>query len=390
MIEAEQLWREIVDWWTANGAGAALRAKRPGATKRAITSAEKRLGHALPGDLAAILLRCDGGPSFDGYDLLSLADIVDTWSTWGALLADGKLKGRPIADPGALRRWWSPAWLPFAKDACGNLECIDLGTARPRRIRLEVQDAQGAYALAGSFTSWLRTYRDRLRSGELAVDAEGFVSEKPVLPAVIDEGPKRPELAGKDLARVHAALKRDDPEGVLAVLDGKKLGPDVSLEYDRSLLGAAAEQRRTKVLRALLDRGADIDAADDNGRTPLFWAAWGPKSDPALVKLLLARGADPNRRTKYDGTPLHSAIIWEDAEVVAAMIAAGADPSVPDASGRAARASAAGKKWLLDALGGHASPTVEHVRTAPPNKPIRGGRAATSTGRSHRKLVSKE
>jgi cell wall assembly regulator SMI1 len=368
VTEADQVWLEIVAWWTANGASAELRAKRPGAKRRAIASAEKRLGRALPGDLAAVLHRCDGGPSFDGYELLSLVDIVDTWSTWGALLAEGKLKGRSIADPRALRKWWSPEWVPFARDSCGNLECIDPGTAKPRRIRLEVQDAQGAYALAGSFTRWLRGYLDRLKSGELVVDAEGFVSEKTVLPDVIDKGPTRPALTGKDLATVHKALKKDDPERVLAVLDTRKLGPDIDLEYNRSLLGVAAEERRTKVLLALLDRGADIDAADDNGRSALFWAAWGPKSDLALVRLLLERGANPNRRTAFDGTPLHSAIMWEDPEVVTAMIRAGADPSVPDASGQTARAAAAGKKSLLDALGGRAGPTGGHVRIVPPNE----------------------
>lgn len=365
--ETERIWREIVGWWAANGANE-LRAKRPGATKRAIVAAEKRLGCALPGDLAAVLHECDGGPSFEGYELLSLADIVATWSTWCALLAGGGLKQRPIADPRALRKWWSAAWVPFARDSCGNLECIDIGTVKPRRIRLEVQDGQGAFALAGSFTRWLRDYLDRLKVGALVVDTEGFVNEKTVLPDAVDKGPARPELTGKDLANVHAALKKDDPERVLALLDSRKLGPDVDLEYNRSLLGIAAEQRRTKVLRALLERGADIDAADDNGRSALFWAAWGPKSDLALVKLLLERGANPNRRTAFDGTPLHSAIMWEDAEVVAAMVRAGADPSAADASGQSARAAAAGKKSLLDALGGGVTPTGEPVRIVPPKK----------------------
>jgi outer membrane protein assembly factor BamB len=44
---------------------------------------------------------------------------------------------------------------------------------------------------------------------------------------------------------------------------------------------------------ALLDRGADVNASNDQGLTPLFVAA--DRANVALVRLLLARGADPER-----------------------------------------------------------------------------------------------
>ncbi|MFO0547305.1 MAG: ankyrin repeat domain-containing protein [Polyangiaceae bacterium] len=352
MNEAERLWRDIVAWWKANDASAELGAIRRGATKRALEAASAKLGRALPDDLAAVLRACDGGPSFDGYELLSVTEIVETWSRWCTLLAEGALK-RPIADPKALKRWWSPAWLPFAKDSAGNLVCIDLGAAKPRSIQLEVQDGQGAFTRPGGFTRWLSTYQKRLESGELAVDAEGFVREKTVEPAVIALDSPRPELTGAALTSMRAALAKDDAKAVLATLERAKLGPDVSLEYGRSLLGVAAEGRREAVVLALLERGATVDATDDNGRTPLFWAAWGPTPNLGLVQLLLDRGADPNRRTRFDGTPLHSAVMWEDAEVVAALVRAGADPEEKEASGRSARRAAGKSKALLAALGPH-------------------------------------
>jgi ankyrin repeat protein len=50
----------------------------------------------------------------------------------------------------------------------------------------------------------------------------------------------------------------------------------------------------------LLDRGADIDARDDSGATPLYNAAsWGRRD---VVELLLARGADVSFAGRFPRT----------------------------------------------------------------------------------------
>ena len=71
----------------------------------------------------------------------------------------------------------------------------------------------------------------------------------------------------------------------------------------------------------LLDRGADIDARDGSGATPLYNAAsWGRRE---VVELLLARGADAGLRTKAGATALDGAIAngFED---IAGLLRAGA------------------------------------------------------------------
>ncbi|RYG19769.1 ankyrin repeat domain-containing protein [bacterium] len=56
------------------------------------------------------------------------------------------------------------------------------------------------------------------------------------------------------------------------------------------------------IVTALLDRGVDIDAEDDDGQTPLHEAAvYGHEE---LVELLLSRGADPNARDEEGSTML--------------------------------------------------------------------------------------
>ena len=51
------------------------------------------------------------------------------------------------------------------------------------------------------------------------------------------------------------------------------------------------------MVKTLLDAGADLNARDESGWTPLHWAVWLSET-PAVVKTLLDAGADPNARTK--------------------------------------------------------------------------------------------
>jgi hypothetical protein len=54
------------------------------------------------------------------------------------------------------------------------------------------------------------------------------------------------------------------------------------------------------VAEQLIDKGADINALNADGESPLFYAA--RKSMPALVRLLLQRNARPDIRDKYGET----------------------------------------------------------------------------------------
>ena len=73
----------------------------------------------------------------------------------------------------------------------------------------------------------------------------------------------------------------------------------------------------------LLDRGAVIDARDtDSGATPLYDAAsWGKLE---VVKLLLEKGADMNARNQAGKSPLQSAEENGFTEIAALLRARGA------------------------------------------------------------------
>jgi hypothetical protein len=73
-------------------------------------------------------------------------------------------------------------------------------------------------------------------------------------------------------------------------------------DYSLTMLGLAAEKGHVKVMRAMLDAGADIQAGDTWGGTPLFHAA--KEGHAATAELLLAAGAKVNVKRRDGATPV--------------------------------------------------------------------------------------
>jgi ankyrin repeat protein len=69
-----------------------------------------------------------------------------------------------------------------------------------------------------------------------------------------------------------------------------------------SALMLACAKGHTEVAKALIDKGADVNAANQNGWTALMGAASYGHLD--IVKLLVERGADVNARHAYGYTGL--------------------------------------------------------------------------------------
>lgn len=94
---------------------------------------------------------------------------------------------------------------------------------------------------------------------------------------------------------------------------------------NRTALHFAAKYGYAETAKLFIENGADVDVQDEDGKTALHLATeyYG---DLETVKTLIAAGADVNKEDKNDNTPLYYAIEESKADVVNALIAAGADP----------------------------------------------------------------
>ncbi|MEM9772065.1 MAG: ankyrin repeat domain-containing protein, partial [Cyanobacteria bacterium P01_D01_bin.73] len=101
-----------------------------------------------------------------------------------------------------------------------------------------------------------------------------------------------------------------------------------------SLLGIACRNRKEKIVKFLIDEGVDIDCGgNEKGESFLFEAVYREGSLEVL-NLLLEAGADPNRRNKFDRTPLHNAARAGESQFLALLIEAGGDVHCLDGQGR--------------------------------------------------------
>ena len=119
-------------------------------------------------------------------------------------------------------------------------------------------------------------------------------------------------------------------------------------------------------VRALLQQGADVNAAQGDGMTALHWAA--DRGDLEMARMLVYAGAGLEAVTRMaEYTPLHLASRSGHGAVVRALLEAGSDPAAPTASGGATPlhlAAAAGDPEAVTALIEHGAHVDARERRA--------------------------
>src|SRR5262244_2170231 len=102
---------------------------------------------------------------------------------------------------------------------------------------------------------------------------------------------------------------------------------------DDTLAGLIQAGHRDAALKRIA-AGADVNAAQGDGTTPLHWAVY--KVDADLVRALLARGAKPDVINNYGSSPLAEAAKVANAGLVKMLLDAGSNVEVPNQEGQTA------------------------------------------------------
>jgi len=139
-----------------------------------------------------------------------------------------------------------------------------------------------------------------------------------------------------------------------------KSGADVSCQDNNGLtpLCYAAGAGRVTALRALIDANADISHRDKNNSTPIFYAAASDQAE--IIWILRDAGADMSPFDSAGRTPMHVAAENGALKAIRALADAGADPSVQNDVGwtpahSAAYEGEAGSLQALNEVGGTVS-----------------------------------
>ncbi|XP_044764528.1 uncharacterized protein LOC123321090 [Coccinella septempunctata] len=103
---------------------------------------------------------------------------------------------------------------------------------------------------------------------------------------------------------LHIAVSRRLKDVVEYIISRNELNINMRTNGKWTSLHEATKAGRLDIIKTLLDNGADVEARDEAGQTPLHWAVRF-RSSMDLVKTLVESGADVNSKDEYGCTPLH-------------------------------------------------------------------------------------
>ena len=204
--------------------------------------------------------------------------------------------------------------------AFGRLEIISLLIARGANT--EVTDGKGRTALA------IAREHDQSQAEQLLQSQGQRPPTSPTAPP-----PPRPRIKAAapqpmspQATELFAAIVRMDLPRVTELLDANPSLANAADDSGTSCLVSALDVRAREIAFLLANKGADVNAPDANGCTPLFHCV----DDLDLAQLLVSKGAQVKARAANGRTPLHEVARVGTPEVAELLITCGADVNAQD------------------------------------------------------------
>ena len=276
-----------------------------------------------------------------------------------------------VADPTHCEHW-NTGWFARSAVRADFARCLEQGAD------VFARDANELYANDGGYTVLHHA----------TANGDGSI-----IGLLVDAGAELEARNEAGYTPLHQAVSNSNPAAVTALVEaGADIEADAGGMWGTPLVSAALRIRGTSsnrnattiaIIDALLAAGADVNAVDENGDTPLVkvlqWGQFGLNSanerlrgtdatadsvvalalklleagadpdargvrttplieatefrSPALVRALLDAGADPNRRANFGSSPLHAAANSGSLEVITLLVAAGAEVNSQNENG---------------------------------------------------------
>lgn len=149
-----------------------------------------------------------------------------------------------------------------------------------------------------------------------------------------------------DIATLKMLLAKHTPVNSATQAANQVKNGEIALKFLTPLM-LAAPYAKPEAIKALLDAGADVNAKDVRGMTPLMLAVSSENQDARVAKLLVARGAKVNDKSNIGETALDWANKFKNPDVIAALKKAGATCGEPGAAPKPAGAADLSKSVAL-------------------------------------------
>ncbi len=183
--------------------------------------------------------------------------------------------------------------------------------------------------------------------GPIVKDALILVAFSSVFAVICNYGFKALKGQGVTTDPIVAAIIQNDIEQMKKLIESESGRVNNLDEQGRTPLMWAAyanfkdaaavaknEEKRVEAVNLLIEKNADVNLVDKDGWTALMWAAWS--GFPKVAGTLLASGADPERADRRGHTALMLAAMRGNAAVVRLLVENRAQTAVKNADGKTA------------------------------------------------------